>query len=222
MKSDYALETDIRYYGIIPTDVRVENGAVTGSLPPIRVGAGMQSSSEKPFDLTRWKEPPHLVLANLRTDDFASVAKFTREYGYLAGEREGNRYRLDLKRLIEFQKLVRDTWRGLDTDSLAIDLDLPHRSGLRLSIDSKGSDLGIDSLRTLIEILVLRDVAEDRVEICDNRECLAPYFLKVRQGQKFCSHPCATLINVHRFRARQKKAMRLLERTERSRRRVRS
>ncbi len=211
MKSYDDFKVRIRYYGLIPEAIRVEDGTVTGSVPLIHVLAGMQSSSEEPFPFNHWKDPPHLAFANLRTNDLASVAKFTREYGYLAGHKAVDRYRVDLQQLVELQELVQDTWRRLDTDSLATDLDLAE---MHLSVTTEGNELRIESLRTLIEILLLRDVAEDRIEICDNQKCITPYFLKSRQGQKCCSRPCVVQVNVDRFRARQKRAMRLLEEKE--------
>lgn len=40
------------------------------------------------------------------------------------------------------------------------------------------------------------------IRMCENPDCPTPYFLEARKGQKYCSHKCAVLINVRRFRAR--------------------
>jgi len=209
MRSHYALRATIRYYGIIPGDVRCEGGEVSGSVPLIRSGPGMQSSSEHPFEFSRWKEPPHVFFANLNLDDSAAVRKFTRQYGYLYWRKSGssaagNRAVVDMVGMSNLQENVRDAWRGFEhgTDALAIDLDLAE---LHLSIGAKGNELRIESLRTLLVLLLLQDCAAEKMEVCSNPDCPAPYFLKVRKGQNFCSRRCAVLINVRRFREREKR-----------------
>jgi hypothetical protein len=215
MKYHYDIQSDIRYYGLIPKDVRSEGGQITGSVPLIQVGAGMQSVSEKPFDYRRWKEPPHVVLANLRLDDLGAVTKFTREYGYVAGKARDNRYQVDLERLAEQQERVRDAWIGFGHENdLAIELMLPS-DHLSLHIAANGGEIAVNHLWTLIQILLLRDIAEERTELCASPDCPARYFLPARKGQKFCSHRCSVLVSVRRLRARQKKAMKLLEAAER-------
>lgn len=44
-------------------------------------------------------------------------------------------------------------------------------------------------------------------KICANPDCPHPYFLQKRKGQIYCSHPCAVLINVRRFRERESGSM---------------
>jgi hypothetical protein len=210
MNSYYALEAAIRYYGLIPKDVRVENNHITGSLPYISVGFGVQNASERPFEFSRWKEPPHVVFANLRleTEDFGPARKFTRDYGYISGRVHGDRYWVDLQELKRRQESVRNAWLGFgDETDLALDLMLPNRH-LSLSIGPKKSEIAVDNLWTLIQILLLRDIAAQNTEICANPDCPAPYFLMTRKGQKFCTHKCAVLINVRRFREAQFKTQR--------------
>jgi PAS domain-containing protein len=49
--------------------------------------------------------------------------------------------------------------------------------------------------------LFLRDCGAKKTRVCVNPDCPAPYFLQTRKGQKFCTHRCAVLVNVRRFRA---------------------
>ena|SRR5215469_12636544 len=203
MKSYYELNAAIRYYGLIPKDVRIENNHITGSLPYLRVWHAVQSASERPFAFSRWKEPPHVVFANLRLDtgDLGPALKFTRDYGYISGRVHGDRYRVDLSELKVRQQLVHDAWGPGGEIDLAVDLMIPNRR-LSLHIGAKESEIAVDSLWTLIEILVLRDLAAENTNLCANPDCPAPYFLTTRKGQKFCTHKCAVLINVRRFRQR--------------------
>jgi hypothetical protein len=201
VKYYYALWAAIRYYGLIPKDVRVETDHIAGSLPYIIVLLGVQYASERPFDFSRWKEPPHVVFANLdlNSGDLGPALKFTRQYGYISGRVIGDRYRVDLAELKDRQELVRDAWVGLGGTDLEVDLMVPNPH-LRVSIGARESEIAVDSLWTLIQILVLRDSAAEKTDKCANPDCPAPYFLRTRKGQKFCSHKCAVLINVRRFR----------------------
>lgn len=41
-----------------------------------------------------------------------------------------------------------------------------------------------------------------KIKICENPDCPSPQFAQQRRGQKYCTHKCAVLMNVRRFRAR--------------------
>lgn len=234
MKTHYDLLTQISYYGLIPSNIRIESECVTGSLDRqffekmgrwLQLGNGeVEWAAKEPFPVGRWKDPPHVALANLHLEDLAAVCKFTRDYGFVTEKpREGTfRYPVSLPELRRRQELVRDAWLGGEKAKLlAEELELPNPH-LSLHIGDKQSELAVNHLWTLIEILVLRDVAAKNTRICASSDCPARFFLPVRRGQKFCSHNCAILVNVRRFRQRQKKAMKLLEATEQEQARSRT
>jgi hypothetical protein len=214
MRSHYAITAAIRYYGQLPTDVRVENGQIVCSPPPKLLAAlGVMTIPEpgmrwtrirhnKPFSFSVWKEPPHVVFANLQIDrrDLGPVVKFTREYGQVVGTQDGGVYRVHLRAVAEFQSLVRRAWQG-DADDLQTIL---RSSDVRFSIGPKEKELSIGTLPSLIAAFTLQDCSQAKLGECANPECPAPFFLKVRRGQNFCSHRCAVLINVRRFREREK------------------
>ena len=217
MRSHYDVCAAIRYYGQLPNSVRIESGQVIcppppklvaglgiGSFPIAEVPGFVTLGDIKPFPLSGWKEPPHVALANLRADltDSGPVRKFTKEYGYLAGIESAGSWRVDLVGLVDFQNQVRDAWRG---NAYALQLGLRGASDVFFSVGPKQNELSIGSLRTLIEVVTLQDCAGERLGLCANTDCPAPFFLKVRKGQNFCSHRCAVLINVRRFREREKK-----------------
>ena len=86
-----------------------------------------------------------------------------------------------------------------------LQFDLRGSGEMRFSVGPKENELSIGSLRTLIEIFALQDCAAEKLGVCANPDCPARFFLKVRRGQNFCSHRCAVLINVRRFREREKR-----------------
>ena len=51
-----------------------------------------------------------------------------------------------------------------------------------------------------IRYLFLTDYAEKRLFVCEREDCPTPYFVQQRKGQRYCSHDCAVLENVRRFR----------------------
>lgn len=133
MKTNYSMNVAIRYYGLMPDEVSFVEGHVTGPLPAlskqplgvsewlpsIQTATELHTASDKPFDLARWKQPPHLFFANLNLDagDLGPVYKFTREYGYVKGcgsIKEG-RFWVDVPSLKQKQEAVRDVWRTLST-----------------------------------------------------------------------------------------------------------
>jgi predicted RNA-binding Zn ribbon-like protein len=59
---------------------------------------------------------------------------------------------------------------------------------------------------TVVRVAFLMDYKIGRIKVCGNPDCVTPYFVESRKGQEFCSHKCAVLINVRRFRERQSKA----------------
>jgi hypothetical protein len=186
----------------------------------------------------RWKEPPHVVLANLpdapdptggmlqgqgskealaRFVEWASgpgarvIEAFIKRYGPLFG----NRYEGDVRRSPEFHQQVyafnqlRETlqraWAG---EAAAIKtirgLRVLRPQPVLLTVDENGLVVQVTKLEHFISLLFLRDCKNGVTCVCANPDCPARYFLRERAGQQFCSHKCAVLINVRRFRERQK------------------
>lgn len=167
--------------------------------------------AEVPFGLRRWKEPPHVALANLRPETAALLA-FTRRYGVVSRHTlSGFISASDTGR---FGEHLRQAWRGDEKVLSQIGVDL----SARLRVGPTGLEIVVDNLWTLIRLMFLRDWVAGRAKVCTSPDCPAPYFLAVRKGQKFCSQRCAVLINVRRFREREAK-QRAKRTTGRTRRR---
>jgi hypothetical protein len=205
----YAAQACIRYYGPTAENVRIEAGHVYAT-----VG--------QPVDGTpRWKAP-HEYLASLDLADWQAdrVIRFTMRFGPLAPRHDTSRKPLrkiessadrgsfepgdliwvDTGQFVSLQRLLREAWRGdhgaLDEVATALPADLD------LEARPEGLELIARDLWTLIRLLFLRDYASGKVKLCANPDCETPYFLVARRGQKYCSHGCAVLINVRRFRER--------------------
>ena len=194
----YEALTKIRYYGTIPDRVWIEKDS-TG------LEQVYASLEDRPADLEKWNEPPHLFLANLLSDEtgwpkLAALRKFTVTYGILNGYKGPESWIVNPANTRGSQTLLQKAWRG-DMDELSeIEMgDVAQDSEASFTRD--GMELRIDDLWTLTRMLLLRDHAAGRARVCAIEDCpRTPYFLQARKGQHFCSHPCAVLANVRRFR----------------------
>ena len=175
MQSHYAVTSEIRYYGL----------------------------GGKGFDFSRWKDAPHVALANLR-DDPKAVLQFTRTYGAL-GRYESvlglNKRKTDpVREVLLYREHLRRAWEG-DTFTF---FAFPAWNGATLcGMAAGGFLITINDLWPLIQVMFIQDWTEKRIKKCGNPDCPAPYFCAVRRGQKFCSQKCAVLINVRHFRERE-------------------
>ena len=229
MRSHYALTGTLTYYRTLPTFAELRNveavvldylkgyshhtsSELAGkhrqlkdlagiSSPVDMIEVGKEKPSEGPFNFSRWKDAPHVALANLR-DDAAAVLRFTRTYGVLERDYKGGPTHIALSDVFQFRDVLRRAWEG-NHDAFLQMLD---NVKARLWVVSSGVGIDIEDLRTLIQVMFARDRWDRRTKKCANPDCAAPYFLAVRKGQKFCSHGCAVLINVRRFRASERKA----------------
>ncbi len=227
MDSYYDAAAHIRYYGQLPRTVRrewesvldgagkrVKREVVAGEMdftegnlsvvemdgvPEGLIAEVCATPSEKPMDLGRRRGPVHKVLANLVLDA-GSLYAFSRLWGYLGGEVDSKRstFRTHSEHIQPYQDILRRAWRG---DGKAV-RQLAEDISARVDVTPNGIDIAVLDLWNLIRLLFLRDHAAGRTKVCANQGCLSPYFLQQRKGQKFCSHECAVLINVRRFRAR--------------------
>jgi hypothetical protein len=229
MGSYYAVEARIRYYGQLPKNLerRQENGydaAGKAVLIDTVVGGAAFSTegvinevdgnptvvsdvrpipSDSPIDLRRRREPVHEMLANLMLDS-GSLYAFTKQWGFLEGEVDANTgtFRTRACHVMPLQKLLQEAWRGdrQTIENIAKDVTA------RIDVSPSGAEIAVLDLWSLIRILFLRDHGTGRTKVCANPDCSSPYFLQQRRGQKYCTHKCAVLMNVRRFREREAKA----------------
>lgn len=201
----YDAAARIRYYGEIPDRVWIAKDA--GNVERLYA-----SPDTQPADPAKWKEPPHFALANLLSDkesglfDLKAAEKFTRTYGVLAEYPGGEQRMIDHVKIRGLQELIQRAWRGElgKIDEIEMDNIAPETE---LFAMRDGIELRVSDLWTLIRILFLQDYATGRARVCVITDCpRTPYFLQARRGQRFCSHPCAVLENVRRFRGAQRKA----------------
>lgn len=209
----------IRSHSFLPVPLRVKNGWLSGRVAPSRV------------DPARWRDPPHVYLANLglnSTIDSEGALLFTKHYGLLTNDEdltlkndwlnmEGGNFGCDLAMFTHVLRIhqltLRAAWRGDEHQVAAMRGHPPiesfprnTRGNLPIEIHSQGNKIEAvtPDLWTFICVLFTRDHAEKRLKVCKNPACPAPYFVATRHRQTFCSHKCAVLINVHRFRQRQR------------------
>lgn len=178
---------------------------------------------------SKWKDPPHVALANLgyvpgsayRPPDEEHLRRFLMHYGPLgfgigAGdvsterttgllEPEGTDYLLET--IYDVQRRLRRAW---DTGTPQVFTD-PFSAGLRywpLDVKVQRGSLVIEvkSCLDYIKLLLARDLADGHAKRCENETaCSAPYFIAKRTDAIYCSHPCAVLVNVKRWRAGRRK-----------------
>jgi len=191
MASHYAIKSTIHYY-----KPSCEVVLLLDSHPRLRVTP--TRSPGNAFDISRWKDPPHVALANLR-DEPEAVLRFVRTYGLLARDK---RRAVPVREVLEHRDSLRRGWEGNTFEFFAF----PAWHGATLcGLQGGGFLISIDALWPLIQVMFMQDWKEQRIKKCENPDCPAPYFRTVRKGQKFCSQKCGVLINVRRFRQREAK-----------------
>lgn len=218
MKSYYATNTRIRYYGQMPTNVtKFEDGVLVTGIKSTVFGedvvadwrAQLETATDEPFDLSRRRETAHESLANM-TLDVDGLYVFTKRWGFLAGESEKNGRLLSrLRHIGPLQNLLQRAWKG-DPEALA---KVAQDVKARVDVGTTGVDIAVVDLWNLVRLMFLRDYRASRTKVCGNPDCHSPYFLQERRGQKYCSHKCAVLMNVRRFREREAKAKTQTERS---------
>ena len=215
-KAYYAVTLPLRSQSFLPVGLRVnKDGWLSGRVTPSKV------------DPARWTDPPHVFLANLELNSTDETLMFTRRYGLLNDDEdltdknewlhmdEGN-FSCSIAEYTRMLKIcqmtLRGAWRG-DKDDVAtmrghtVGFPGNTRGNLPIEIHSQGNKIEAVTrdLWTFFCILFTRDHAEGRLKICANPGCsAAPYFVANRRGQSYCRHKCAVLINIHRFRQRQR------------------
>ena len=215
VKSYYVIQASLRYYGRLPAATEVIGGHVFGTLGHEKANA------------TRWKEPPHERLANLPTYDTRgaqlvrttkpavsglgeskAIEAFVRRHGILFGRvNETGHFYEDAVRFANAQELLRRAWSGDGAAIREIEEQVEDALEAHPSVRAGGIEVATENLWSFICVLFLRDQAARKTKLCQNPDCSNPYFLQQRKGQKYCSHKCAVLMNVRRFRERQANAI---------------
>jgi hypothetical protein len=205
-KSYYATKAAIRYYGPEverkwpdPPHVAFANLSLDDAT------LRMFTQRYGPLYTPPKRSPAEEVLVSESKDPFATASALSRLFVP------------DLGRAQKMQELLRRAWRGERFAIVELEHDLMQK-GLRpwfgvtekvLGLKDAPTDaltLWADDIWTLVRIAFLMDYKEGRAKICANPDCPTPCFVESRKGQEFCTHKCAVLINVRRFRERQAKA----------------
>jgi hypothetical protein len=180
-----------------------------------------------------WPEYPHVYLANMDLSD-DSIHAFTRRYGPLFAEyeptyplpktheqakkaviRTGQKL-MSLDQVFRVQLLLRESWRNSPDYLKAIAGHDPDQDAFIyrpmqpvISVTDTGIELLAPDAWTFARLAFLTDHAAGKTQICGNPDCKPPhgnrYFVQSKQGQMYCSHKCAVLVNVRRFRLEEKK-----------------
>jgi hypothetical protein len=202
MKSYYAFEGEIHYYGRLPRTIEV----VPESQSPNRAAGDLRGVLGSQAEPNRWKEPPHVVLSNLEITS-EIMASFIKKFGPLMGKDaavfnpDADHFYESLDYFKQFQDVLRSAWKGDDKSIHAIQNRAGYLSPLWMG--TQKIQIAVDDLQQLLCLLFLRDRAAGKIAVCANPDCPAPFFVRSRKGQRFCTHKCAVLINVRKFRKAQ-------------------
>jgi hypothetical protein len=212
MPSYYDTTARIRYYGQMPDKVGKTSDSIWGTgIKSAVFGADvltadwhtlLEVASDQPVDLSRRKEPVHEALANLAVD-IDSLYLFTKSWGFLDADLgEKNRFFTRPRHVAPFQERLQRAWRG-ERDALE---EIAKDVKARVDVNTLSVDIAVIDLWSLVRLLFLRDHSAGSTKVCANPDCSSPYFVQQRRGQKFCTHKCAVLMNVRRFREREGKS----------------
>jgi hypothetical protein len=147
-----------------------------------------------------WPEPPHVAFANVNLDDPMAAITFTETYGTLysgwtlgtgTSPSEGE-FRIAKCDLQAAQTVLREAWRGSPSDIVSLEGAVEEGIEANVLVHAASVELSTNGLSPFIDFLFLRDLAGDKIGVCLNPDCLAPYFVRRRKTQKFCdSKACA-------------------------------
>jgi hypothetical protein len=211
------------FYGHIPTPetVTVSDGLVTGKL------------SDTKARRSAWPEPPHVALANALLEAKA-VTAFTKTYGPIeepsralaptvrslagnapspdvllnlgADEWVSETFSFSLDDFEEVQTRLRLAWRGDRTILEGLRTRVKGANFQVSLFEERAGDVVVRSrfLWDYICLVFLIDHDTGKAKVCGNSRCVAPYFLRGRTDNAFCSHRCAVTAG-NRRRAEQKR-----------------
>lgn len=161
--------------------------------------------------IARWKDPPHVALANLgwpapgHAPREEQMRWFVERYGPLDEDLPwipGQEFWLTLDEFRHHQEGLRRAWRGRDLKLLPI---VPTIVGWK----TRRGRFVLEALPlSYLCLLLARDIAEGRAKICRAPDCSAPYFVAHWRAAKFCSHRCAVRIAQRNLRKKQRRKKR--------------
>lgn len=193
MKPLSSIRSTFRYNGQLPEVTQVKVGHVIGALGQERVG------------VRRWKEHPHLLLANLPTGDTRpsgmakkpvsglpdekAMEEFVRTHGVLWGKvnEDTGRFDEDTVHFADAQDTLRKAWTEDSKAIQEIKDQLETALEVRPSVRAGGIEFATENLWSFLCLLFLRDNAAGRTKVCANPDCTAPYYLAKRKDQRFCA-----------------------------------
>jgi hypothetical protein len=192
METYYAVKAVIRYYGRLPAKLDGGNEYVVGTL------------SQEASDLSErlGKEPIHRRVANLVVGP-DTLLHFTKRHGLFGGDvnHSSRSFRLSGAQFRAMQEILQKAWMGDEKALKTIETNVEARLMLR----SERIEIITEDLWSFACVLFLRDFSAGKTGVCANPDCPTRFFLLRRKRQKFCEHKCAVLMNVRRFRDRQRK-----------------
>jgi hypothetical protein len=203
MKAHYT-KARVIYSGLVPKSVEEgPQGAIVQTSNIHSVGHALQVELNQ-FKVIgvlaepdNWRQPPHVALANWRFDSVERACAFTRQYGAL--HIQESVVRIDWLR--KWQETLRKHWHGEDAALW---------TAFQPRIENGEVVIEIGDLWPYISFLAQTDRYERKLAVCPNIDntCPAPYFLKERSDQRFCSAECRNFLNVQRWRSNPKNATR--------------
>ena len=99
-----------------------------------------------------------------------------------------------------FQEILCNAWKQEIGALAQIEIQVVDALEARTSMNAGTIELITENLWSFICVLFMRDFQEGKAKVCISPDCIHPYFIEQRKGQKYCSHVCAVRENVRRFR----------------------
>jgi hypothetical protein len=228
MDAQYAIRGVVRYYGWLPKEAALSKGVISGildlsknvdttrwSTPPHLALANLPTYRKGSSDMR--------PVSDGGLDPKAAEA-FIRRYGpvytdddvWLDDKRfPAGYFKETVDAIHGAQYLLRKAWSGnsevigehfsdgtLSESFKVVSFEILQNYAARRSSEVL---LETEVLWEYIRYLFLTDYSEKRLSVCEREDCPTPYFVQQRKGQRYCSHDCAVVENVRRFRTKARK-----------------
>jgi hypothetical protein len=167
-----------------------------------------------------WPEPPHVYFANM-----VDIGAFQRIYGPLLASPVPP----SALEIVKAQEILQKAWRGDEPSLRAViegydppfepaklprigekvklfwtnlfRLDQPPNH--TIDISTQGMTIHASDVWSFMRLAFMRDYSLGKTKVCANSDCKTPFFLQSKKGHQFCSHSCASIAGVRRWRAKQ-------------------
>jgi hypothetical protein len=196
--SGYDYPSHLRYARLLPTSLHATKYEsytddktgfevlpayeLTGNVKEDDGGAAAQASKSA---------PPHVAIANLRTETPGEVETFVRKYGLPFSDnlkRGGTgEFRVSASDFEFAQTILRRAWKGVPESITKLSTDVESRFIARVQPPWRSVDVKAKDLWTFAEFLALLDIQKGRLGVCGNPDCAAPYFVAKRKTQRLCA-----------------------------------